>query len=211
MTGAMERLRAETREEHEATEATELSRAMLAGTVSREAYKAQLRAYHQVHHALERSLEAAAKESPAVRAVVSQAGKKTPALSDDLDRLADVVATDSPALRTAVAALVRVVSQVDAAALLGALYVLEGSSLGAMVLLPKLQQTLGLKKDGLSYYRGHGAETGSRWGTFGQRMDEALASAASQDAAVATARATFAELRVIFDAISAAPARASRS
>ena len=211
MTFAMERLRAETSEEHEATEATALSRAMLAGSVSPEAYKAQLRAYHQVHHALERSLGAAAKESPAVRAVVEQVGKKTPVLSDDLDRLAEVVAADSPALRAAVAALVRVVSQVDEAALLGALYVLEGSSLGATVLLPRLQQALGLKDEGLSYYRGHGAETRSRWNAFGERMDEALAAPAAQEVAIASARTTFAGLRAIFDAISAAPALPSRS
>jgi heme oxygenase len=211
MTDAMERLRTDTREDHEATEATLLSRAINAGTVSREAYKAQLRAYHQVHHAIERSLEAAAKESKAVRAVVEQAGKKTPALSDDLDRLADVVALDSPALRTAVAALVRVVSPVNTAAVLGALYVLEGSSLGATVLLPKLQQALSLKKEGLSFYRGHGAETRSRWNAFGERMDQALADPASQEVAIASARATFAALRDVFDAISAAQALPSRS
>jgi heme oxygenase len=120
-----------------------------------------------------------------------------------------VVALDSAALRAAVATLVRFVSQVSAAVLLGALYVLEGSSQGATALLPHLQAGLGLKKDGLAYYRGHGAETRSRWNAFGERMDAALVSAADQELAVAAARTTFTELRNVFDAITAAQAVAA--
>ena len=207
MTSAMDQLREGTQGEHEATEATDLSRSILAGTISREAYKAQLRAYHQVHHALERSLDAAARLSPALRAVVDEAGRKTPVLSDDLDYLADVVALDSADLRAAVAELVRFVNQVSPPVPLGALYVLEGSSLGATVLLPRLQEALGLRKQGLAYYRGHGAQTRSRWTTFGERMDAALADDAARAQAVAAARTTFAGLRNVFDAISAAQAR----
>lgn len=200
----MDRLREETRDEHEATEATDLARAMYDGTMSVPAYKAQLRAYHQLHHALERSLDAAAKGSPEVRAVVVHAGKKTSPLSMDLDRLADVIALDSRELRAAVAATVRFVTSVDAAVLLGALYVLEGSAMGAIALTPRLQAGLKLPDDALAYYRGHGSKTRERWTTFSALMDAALPDAGAQDRAVGAARKTFADLRAIFDTITAA-------
>lgn len=55
----------------------------------------------------------------------------------------------------------------DTAAALGSLYVLEGSALGAQVIAPRLQRTLGLAAtNGAAYFAGWGDATGARWREF---------------------------------------------
>ncbi len=52
----------------------------------------------------------------------------------------------------------------------GAIYVMEGSSLGGRVIFKHIHKTLGLEADtGGAYFYGHGGETGKFWTSF---MDE---------------------------------------
>ena len=55
----------------------------------------------------------------------------------------------------------------NTAALLGSMYVLEGSRLGGQYLVRDLEASLGLTpQHGLSFFYGFGPETGSRWKAF---------------------------------------------
>jgi heme oxygenase len=76
----------------------------------------------------------------------------------------------------------------------GSLYVMEGSTLGGRVILKRLG-TLGLSPEtgGCSYFAGYGAETGAMWSRFLERL-EAEADDANAPAIIGGARATFASL-----------------
>jgi heme oxygenase len=55
----------------------------------------------------------------------------------------------------------------DAASFLGAMYVVEGSSLGGQYIARHLETTLGLTPDnGAAYFRGYGERTGAFWQQF---------------------------------------------
>ena len=77
------------------------------------------------------------------------------------------------------------------AALLGSMYVLEGSRLGGQYLVRDLEQRLGLTPDcGLAFFYGFGSQTGSKWKAFCQILIDEVR---ETDTAVAVqaARSTF--------------------
>jgi heme oxygenase len=69
-----------------------------------------------------------------------------------------------------------VLSQISApgkAAFLGAMYVIEGSTLGGQYIARHVEETLGLSPGhGDSYFRGYGDRTGSMWRRFQQILEE---------------------------------------
>jgi heme oxygenase len=76
----------------------------------------------------------------------------------------------------------------------GSLYVMEGSTLGGRVIVKRLG-ALGLSPEtgGCSYFAGYGGETGAMWTRFLERL-EAEAGEADAPAIIRGARATFASL-----------------
>lgn len=76
---------------------------------------------------------------------------------------------------------------------MGALYVLEGSTLGGRVIGKHITAVHGLLGDGLAYYSGHGNRTGAMWAAFRSRLDSFEGEA---DAVVAAATETFDALRI---------------
>jgi heme oxygenase len=85
-------------------------------------------------------------------------------------------------------------------ALLGCMYVMEGSTLGGRVIGPHIEQQLGLSDGrGYSYFLGHGAATGRLWTAFRHDMDQALAEH-QHDEAINAARAAFHALTLWFAA-----------
>ena len=199
MSEIMPRLKAETRPEHTATERTELARAMLHGTMTVEQYRAQLAAYRVIHGALEQRLGSSADGR--ARAVWHPDQGKVAALDRDLAALGDTGAVESRVHDVAANAAAWI-SSLEGSGLLGVIYVLEGSSLGAAILYPRLKEGLGLGEDALSYYRGYGMETMDRWRGFGARMNAAFAEAdVESEAVLAAARRMFVVIRDLFDAI----------
>jgi heme oxygenase (biliverdin-IX-beta and delta-forming) len=82
----------------------------------------------------------------------------------------------------------------DAAAAFGAMYVVEGSTLGGAVISKHVARTLGLGPDtGCAYFHGYGATTGRMWNAFRRRL-LSLSGPAADDMIVASARRTFAVL-----------------
>ena len=72
----------------------------------------------------------------------------------------------------------------------GALYVLEGSTLGGRMLAGQIEKHLGLHDGvGYSFFLGYGIRTGSMWHEFSDMANRFLAASASE--AISAARSTF--------------------
>lgn len=85
------------------------------------------------------------------------------------------------------------------AAALGAMYVTEGSSLGARHISRHLHERLQLDAaSGASFFFGHGEQTGSLWLRFKAVLAEQLPTQAEQDRAVLAATQTFSALNQWF-------------
>ncbi|KRP61922.1 biliverdin-producing heme oxygenase [Pseudomonas trivialis] len=78
------------------------------------------------------------------------------------------------------------------AACLGALYVLEGATLGGQVLRREMAQRLGVDADnGGAFLDVYGAETGRHWKAFLDYLDRQTLDATDKQRAVTAARSTF--------------------
>ena len=76
----------------------------------------------------------------------------------------------------------------DAAAALGSLYVMEGSTLGGRVIQRHIGRRLGLdEQSGGSYFAGYGTQTGMMWRSFLVRLDQAPMAEAGRIGSGATA------------------------
>ena len=90
---------------------------------------------------------------------------KTPLLARDLEALAQ----DLPPPVTLAPLLLGVPEA------LGALYVLEGATLGGQVIARHLRRTLGVTAErGGAYFSGYGSRTGRMWQAFGDAMDRVV-------------------------------------
>jgi len=88
-------------------------------------------------------------------------------------------------------------------AAMGALYVLEGSTLGGQVIGRKVEGLHGLRAEtGCAYYRAHGRAAGAMWQAFRARLE----TVPDEEAALAAGVATFEAMRDWLCAEAAAPA-----
>ena len=77
------------------------------------------------------------------------------------------------------------------AAMMGALYVTEGSTLGAQLICRRLAQSLHLTQDnGANFFAGHGERTGPKWRSFTTALCE-IATPENQSLVIASAIETF--------------------
>jgi len=81
---------------------------------------------------------------------------------------------------------------------LGAMYVVEGSTLGGTLIAKHVERTLGLGPgNGCAYFRSHGADVAAMWRDFRARL-LALSMPLAHDEVVAAAQRTFAHLSAWF-------------
>lgn len=81
------------------------------------------------------------------------------------------------------------------AAAFGALYVVEGSTLGGTVIARHVEAVLGYGRDtGCAYFRSYGPDTGAMWRAFRERL-ASLSSPEHDTAIIAAATATFAVMQ----------------
>jgi heme oxygenase len=192
--GIMAQLRAATRREHAAIEATTFGRALLHGEVDAPAYAGQLAAYLQVHESLARHawLHLEEPRSWLLAGTVQRARQ----LRLDLASLRVKRGLDgalSGALRRSTEALVRAIDEASFPAALGAAYVFEGSAMGNRQLAPALTRSLSLAEDESAYYRGHGAH----------EMDKQVVDEGERHEACRGAVLVFSSLVAVFDGLSA--------
>lgn len=76
-------------------------------------------------------------------------------------------------------------------ALAGALYVIEGSSLGGQIISKHLHESLKLEPEQIQFFGGYGPQTGKRWQEFQKWVGTLAFSEEETKVAVASARDTF--------------------
>jgi heme oxygenase len=181
----LHRLREETANDHAALEG---ALALLAPPLARERFVAALQGFHRFHAAWEPKV-AALIDRPDLLA----ARTRLALIEADLAALdaapADGPAPDLDALR-------------GAAEGWGSLYVMEGSTLGGLVIAKALRDAPWAPAAGLAYFHAHGRETAAVWRETCAAL-EAAGETLDPERIVAGARATFASLGA-----AAAPSRA---
>ncbi|MFF3376996.1 biliverdin-producing heme oxygenase [Streptomyces sp. NPDC002680] len=201
----VERLRASTRDWHDALEATPFASAMTAGTLPVERYVGQLAAYRVVLEALEGELgRVPDPSSDAGDAVWSPDLVKLPLIERDLAYFAGLGTVPGPWAAEEADAFVADIRQraadSDLPALLGYLYVMEGSTLGALFLHPYVTAAYRLPgTDGVAYYTSGDRD---RWARFTSRMNQAFAAPEAQEQVIAAARIAYRHTAAITGALS---------
>ena len=184
----LDRLKAQTRAEHGAMEAAlDLMRddLLLAD------YRRLLELYFGFYAPVEARL-AGMLASVALGGLAFETRRKLPLLR------ADLAALGGPAAET-LAVCNALPPLHTLAQAMGCLYVLEGATLGGMVIGRHVQRTLGLTPDcGARFFHGSGARTAEMWRTFRAALAEFAAdadAAVAPDAVVESANETFRSLR----------------
>ncbi len=155
----IDKLRADTRYTHEQLEQEMLP--MIREAVNMESYARLLRIFYGYYKPLEDSI--AQYISP--RELPDFADRrKTSLILEDLSTIGQ------PTGNIPIDLSVPAIDCPEAA--FGALYVMEGSTLGGKVICKMIAENLGVKDhDGLSFFYGYGGQTGSRWKDFLARLD----------------------------------------
>ena len=147
------RLRTETREVHERLE-RELD--LLSSDLTRESYRTILRRFLSFYLAFEPEVW---PRLPGAWSALFADRRKLPALRDDLAVL------DGEAAE--ITACSHRVHYPNLSQILGALYVVEGSTLGGQLIARHVARQLGLRADwGLRFFSSYGPEVGPRWKQF---------------------------------------------
>lgn len=185
MTTLLERLRAETRPQHEQTEQLFYTEALQHGTLSVDEYIHLLRTHLTYHEALE---EAIGRHPDFFRGYALETRRKTPWLLADLKNLNVAPPPLMPELFAGWSPV----------ALLGAAYVGEGSMLGGTVIWKLLQKNEAIRPllAPAQFYQGYGPITGSHWRNFGAFLTEQ--GAQQPDSVVAAAKQAFVEYQTVF-------------
>ncbi len=147
-----------------------------------EGYAAALRALHGFHAAWEPAIWST---PGVVEAGMDGGRRKLPLLEADLRALG--IRPCEPAAPPAVLS--------GTAEALGALYVLEGATLGGRIIHRRVADVLGVTPErGAAYYQGYGDATGERWKAFGQAVTRFADESRAAPRVVAGAAACFAAL-----------------
>lgn len=199
----MEELKAATFSGHTRLQTPPFFAALAACQLPLESYVGQLRALAAIHSVIEQALANGLDERFA--SVWNSGMRKLPLLQSDLRyfeprTVADIREAMEAALSTADELRLR--SLEDPLALLGWLYVLEGSTLGAAVVRPMVARALLLTGDeGLAYLHSYGDEVHHRWAEYKQRMNALSLNAEERGRVVQAGCQLFAKLETIFCAL----------
>lgn len=179
----MSRLKDATRPRHEAVEAR---LGLMRMTSTLEGYARALRRFHGLHRAAEAAF--ARVEGWDGVGIDPEERRKTPLLEEDLRRLGM-----TPEAIAALPPCTTLPPIVDLPTALGAMYVLEGSTLGGRYITKAVAKSLGLTPgDGCSYFASYGEHLGAMWKAFGAAVDAFAATRTVHDAVERSADATFA-------------------
>lgn len=187
----MDRLKSETAAAHDRTEAIPFNECIIDGTMPQGRYAGQLECWGRVHGALESSLDSS--QDPFVKMVWPGTTRRAPLISADLAWHGEADAPEEArAATTEMVQWVEAVASEDPVKLLGILYVLEGSTLGGMILRKHLSELYGIEgEEGLAYYSAHGRNVMPNWKLFKARMNEGVPCPDAQRRVIEAASETF--------------------
>lgn len=180
-----ELLREETRSEHHAIEGI---MPFARPGFDRAGYQALLERFYAFYQPLEEKFLDSADLRE--RGFDYSARVKTPLLEQDIRNLGGEPARVAPAPASALPAF----SSSDE--LLGALYVVEGSTLGGQVLSKNLSEKLHLNDEQTSFYSSYGVSTGQKWAEFLAFLKAQNGDSAKNARVLEGARETFRSLRL---------------
>jgi len=172
--GIMATLKTATADHHRRAEKHEFQQMMVRGALSREAYAEWLGQMLLVHRGLEEHLTKLVASHPAVGAVFDDSRRKVPFLLDDLAFYQGRADSDPvPATRRFLQCLDSLAAS-SPLALLGPLYVLEGSTNGARFIARRLRTAFDLPADGggVAYVDPYGEDQPRRWQEFKDEMEQ---------------------------------------
>ncbi|TDR89892.1 biliverdin-producing heme oxygenase [Enterovirga rhinocerotis] len=170
------RLKTETRAAHDSIEA---AFDMQSGLVSREAYGGLLRSLHSFHAGYETAAQPYLEGTP-----FGTFPGRSLRLARDLAALGVEPGPEATSIVL-----------VDLADALGAAYVIEGSTLGGLVIAREVEKRLGLDAEtGNAFFSGEGKDTMRRWRAFCAALDE-RSDPAHDDRVIASADRTFAAMQ----------------
>jgi heme oxygenase len=198
-----EQLKAETFPAHAQLQTAPFFAALAACQLPLESYVGQLRALAILHGVLEPALAACPDER--VRSVWQDDMRKQPLLRQDLwyfepRVVADLKEAADAALKTA--ETLRRLSLDQPLALLGSIYVLEGSTLGAGVVRPMVARAFLLTgNEGLAYLHSYGGAARDHWQQFQHRLNGLELSVAERGQIVQAANDFFQQLETVFRAL----------
>ncbi|MET3978166.1 heme oxygenase [Mucilaginibacter sp. UYP25] len=109
--------------------------------------------------------------------------RKTQAIANDITNLDGEV----PAKANG-DSLPRITNHLEA---LGALYVIEGSTLGGKIISKMMQQQLGLGNKGMSFFTGYGDNTVAMWDAFKDALNQQAENPEQEAVIIAAANQTF--------------------
>ncbi len=197
----MTRLKSATADLHQAAEGSPLQRRLVKGELPRDLYAAFLGQMYLVHAALEQAVRDAAATHPGFAAVVRDYHDREPQLLEDLAFLGVTLDTIAP-----VAATIAMLADVERAAaerpvaLLGMLYVLEGSTNGSKFIAAAIRKAYKLEPGpGVAYLDPHGDLQRDRWQAFKHDMDSVGFTEAESEAIIEAAKGVFKSLTDVSD------------
>ncbi len=153
-----------------------------------------LRAYHFFYQRLEAAIDAALAAGLSRFAYAPR--RKLPWLVEDLRHFGIDPAVD----RIAAGILLPAPALTDEGRLLGALYTIEGSSLGGMVIVRHLAANLGLDASrGARFFTGYGPQVMPLWAQFEAFLSDNLRDAEARQGALLAAKSTFAMMETVLD------------
>ena len=195
--GTMLTLRESTASHHRRAEQHEFQQQFVRGTLPRPLYLGWLAQLLHVHTALEAHLDRLIARNPRLKSVFDDGRRKVGPLRKDLADLA--ARADEPALPAARAMVARMeqLATEQPMALLGILYVLEGSTNGSKFIARKVRPAYELPAsgEGSAYLDPYGDVQPARWQEFKAAMDALDLPAADVAQLVLAAQWTFDSIR----------------
>ena len=184
----LERLRAETRAEHESTESV---MPLMQADFDREQYVSLLQKLYPVVRSWE---QFAQENAPANLADTVQGRQRAGMIAEDLATLGAAVEDTTKIFPAGNIPGLHATEPTYRASFLGAMYVMEGSTLGGQYIARHLEERLGLTQgEGDAYFRGYGDRTGEMWRAFKAVLSEVPEEQA--DDVIAAAKAMFGVFR----------------
>ena len=190
-------LRESTASHHRLAEQHEFQQQFVRGTLPRPLYLRWLGQMLHIHVALEAHLDRLVARNPQLKSVFDDGRRRVAPLEKDLVFLGSTM--DQPALPVARAMMARmeILATAQPLALLGILYVLEGSTNGSKFIARKVRPAYELPAtgEGSAYLDPYGDVQPVRWQEFKAAMDALRLPAAEVEPIVLAAQQTFDSIR----------------
>ncbi len=200
----IERLRRQTRQLHQTAHALPFFQALWGKTLPLESLVGQLRCLAVVYGALEKQLATRSSRDP-FQALLNGHQPKLPLLLRDLEPFSRPAVWDIlPAVEKALAAADQILttSQENETALAGFFYTLEGSTLGARVMAPKIREAFPtLNAPGSHFFSVYGNGLSTRWTAFLRALGDAFTDPEDQENVIKASRDLFQSLIAFYDAL----------